>query len=322
MRIVYFGSGEFGLPTLKALCAEHEVGLVVTQPDRPAGRKRVLTPTPIAVEAAALGLEVIKPEKVNAPEVIERIAAVGADANVVVAFGQKIGPEVISSPSLGPDATVNLHASILPKYRGAAPINWAIIRGEKVSGNTVFSLVDRMDAGAILGIQETKIEPLETAGELHDRLSLMGPELVFEVLRGLADGSITPREQDESLMSIAPKLGRDDGQIDFRFPASHLQNRVQGLTPWPGIRVWWAPDPTVASEDRSPLILRRIRALPEDNSPEEPGRMIRDGVVKTGDGAIELVEVQPLGKRVMSWQDYRRGNQVPIGAVFYQSQDE
>lgn len=322
MRIIYFGSGEFGLPTLKALRAEHDVALVVTQPDRPAGRKRILTPTPIAAYAAAESIDIIKPPKVNDPDTIARILDAKPNANVVVAFGQKVGPQLINAPTLGPNATVNLHASILPKYRGAAPINWAIIRGEKTTGNTVFSLVDRMDAGGILGQQETPIQPLETAGELHDRLSLMGPELVLDVLRGLNDGSLTPQEQDESLMSIAPKLSRDDGYLDFRFPALHLQNRVQGLTPWPGIRVWWASDPHADPAQRQPLILRRIRALPQNKSHEQPGRMIEDGIVKTGEGAIELVEVQPLGKRVMSWTDFRRGNNLPIGSCFYQSQED
>lgn len=313
MRIVFLGSGEFGLPTLQALTEAHDVRLVVTQPDKPAGRKRQLTPTPIAQWAAERNLPIIKPVNINAPDVVQRIGEAEPEANIVVAFGQKIGPEVIASPSYGEQATVNLHASLLPKYRGAAPINWAIIRGESETGNTVFSLVERMDAGDILGQQRTRIDPMVTAGELHDRLARMGPELVLKVAQQIATGTLEPRKQNESDKTIAPKLSKADGVMDFRTTSEFARCRVHGLTPWPGVSCWWSTDPT---SPRHELFLRRVEAIPGDPL-APPGTMVADGVVATGSGAIRLLEVQPPGKRVMTWVNFQHGHKMPVGAHFH-----
>ncbi|QNN25304.1 methionyl-tRNA formyltransferase [Planctomycetales bacterium ZRK34] len=313
MRIVFLGSGEFGVPTLNALCEAHDVRLVVSQPDKPAGRKRHMTPTPISQWAADHDLPIIKPKNINEPDVVQRIRDAEPEANIVVAFGQKIGPEVISSPSYGERATMNLHASLLPKYRGAAPINWAIIRGEKETGNTVFSLVERMDAGDMLGQQRTRIDPMQTAGELHDRLSEMGPSLVLDVLSKLEAGTMQSQPQNEAEKTIAPKLGKSDGVMDFRTTSEFARCRVHGLTPWPGVSCWWAKDP---STPRSQLYLRRVEAIPSA-SVATPGTMIADGVVATGSGAIRLQEVQPPGKRLMNWANFQNGHQLPIGAHFY-----
>lgn len=310
MRIVYFGSGGFGLPTLAALHATHEVALVVTQPDRPAGRHRRLTATPIAEWAERHNLPLLKPERVNAGEVVERARSVGADANIVVAFGQKIGDAIIALPRHGRVATMNLHASLLPKYRGAAPINWAILRGETVTGNTVFSLVDRMDAGDILGSQSTPIESRDTAGDLHDRLSEMGPELVLDVLRKLESGRLAPQPQDESQATLAPKLSREDAKLDFTAPADEVRRRVHGLYPWPGVTVYYE----VTGQVRQPVKLCRVEVA-EGIGP--PGAMITDGVIAAGSGAVRLLEVQPPGKKPMPWADFRRGHALSQGTVFY-----
>jgi methionyl-tRNA formyltransferase len=312
MRIVYFGSGEFGLPTLQALHAKHHVALVVSQPDRPAGRNRALTPTPIALWAAENNLPLIKPEKVNAPEALGRVLAAKPDANIVIAFGQKIGPALIESPRFGQIATMNLHASLLPKYRGAAPIHRAILGGEAVTGNTIFALVDRMDAGEILGTRETPVNRLETTGELHDRLAAMGPELVLDVLAKLEGGTLTPLAQDESRATLAPKLGRADGVVDFTQPADLIRQRVHALTPWPGVTVHYAVEDEGA---RQPIMLRRMEVV-EGRRQAEPGRVIGDGVVMTGEGAVKLLEVQPPGKRTMTWEEFARGLKSPI-ARFY-----
>jgi methionyl-tRNA formyltransferase len=303
MRIVFFGSGEFGVPCLAALHRDHELALVVTQPDRPAGRHRRLAPTPVAAWAQRMNLALLKPEKVNDPAVQAMIQMASPDANVVIAFGQKIGPAIIASPALGPAATVNLHASLLPLYRGAAPIHRAMIAGETRTGNTVFSLVEKMDAGPILGSQATPIDPLETAGELHDRLARLGADLVGQVLAGLQAGSITPQSQDDSRASLAPKLGKTDATIDFAADAMAIRCRVHGMTPWPGVTVWHAGD----AADRQPLMLRRVESLPDRAHAAEPGRMIEDGLLAAGRGAVRLLEVQPPGKRTMSWGEYSRG---------------
>ena len=318
MRIVFFGSGEFGLPTLGVLRERHDVALVVTQPDRPAGRKRVLTATPVAVWAVEQGLTVIKPPKVNAPEIVEQIRAARADANVVVAFGQKIGDAVIASPRVGRVATMNLHASLLPRYRGAAPINWAIVRGEQVAGNTVFSLVDRMDAGDILGMQSTEIGRMETAGELHDRLAGMGAGLVMDVLSRLEAGTLKAVAQDESRATLAPKISREDAVVDFAGDAEDIRRRVHGFYPWPGVTVWYgAGGPGARGLDPShpgkELRLCRVDAV---EGRGEPGVMVEDGVVACGRGAVRLLEVQPAGKRVMSWEEFNRGAKLRVGEVF------
>ncbi len=317
MRIVFFGSGEFGLPTLEALRAHHDVALVVSQPDRPAGRSRQLTPTPIAQWAIAQNLPLIRPEKVNYEAVMQQIRDANADAHVVIAFGQKIGREIIEAPRLGRAATVNLHASLLPKYRGAAPIHWAILSGEKSTGNTVFSLVEKMDAGEILGQQSTPIGPLETTGELHDRLAKLGPELVLNVLAELESGTAKPLVQDESAVTIARKLSRADGEVDFGGSAEEIRRRVHGLTPWPGVTVWWSQTP---GEARQALMLRRVEAMAKSPRGGAPGEMIAEGVVATRDGAVRLIEVQPPGKRTMKWEEFARGSGPKIGAGFYSAE--
>jgi methionyl-tRNA formyltransferase len=323
MRLVFLGSGEFGLPTLAALCRAHDVALVVTQPDRPAGRNRQLTPTPIALWTQETGIPLLKPEKVNDPAIVEQIRQVGADAHVVVAFGQKIGRQIIDAPRLGALATINLHASLLPLYRGAAPINWAMVRGEAVTGNTVFGLVEKMDAGDVLGMQSTPIDPMETAGELHDRLAELGPELVLRVLDDLAGGRAHPQKQDESQATLAPKLSKADAVIDFDQPAAAIRGRVHGLTPWPGVTVWYGTGGAETGQ-RQALMLRRVEAMPGGQGGTgggggAAGQMVRDGVLMTGGGMLRIVEVQPPGKRVMTWEEFQRGARLGVGTQFYGS---
>src|SRR5687767_8423721 len=214
LKLIFSGSGEFGLPTLRALIhGGHQIIQVISQPDRPAGRGRTMTPTPIAAFAAAQNLPLLKTANINAE------ALLPADAMVVIAFGQKIGEAAVHHPRLG---SVNLHASILPKYRGAAPINWAIINGERVTGNSVIRLAPRMDAGDVLGQSSLQIGELETAGELHDRLAADGAPLMLKVLEQLAAAAAIETPQDESLATIAPKLSREASKLDFTRPAADV----------------------------------------------------------------------------------------------------
>ena len=299
LRLVYFGSGEFGLPTLTRLAREHSIVLVVTQPDRPAGRHRVLTPTPIAEFAAAEGLRILKAPNVNDPTFIEQIHSAKADAFVVIAFGQKLG-----EPLLGDTFAINLHASLLPKYRGAAPINWAVINGEKETGVSVIGLARRMDAGPIIGQTATTIDPNETAGELHDRLAQLGPDIVNDALRKHQGGTLITQSQDERLATRAPKLSKSDGVIQFDQPSDVVRNRIHGLTPWPGCTI---------IIDARPLKLHRVQAVPDNSEQLAPGVVKSDLSISCRRGSIRLLEVQPPGGKVMPFDAYRNGQPVRSG---------
>lgn len=303
LRIIFAGSGEFGLPTLEALLASgDEIVQVVSQPDRPAGRGREMTPTPIARRAADAGLPLLRTSDINAELLPD------ADVMVVIAFGQKIADAVVRRPRLG---SLNLHASRLPRFRGAAPINWAIIRGEATTGNSVIRLAQRMDAGAVLAQSELPIGELETAGELHDRLADDGAVLLPRVLRSLARGGAPEIEQDESQATLAPKLARDDARLDWTGPAAELARQVRGLYPWPGCRVRVC-DAEGTEVDRVRLV--RARAVADDEGPRwTPGEIMTSGGVQTGDGALQLLECQPEGKRPMPLADYRRGHRWHAG---------
>jgi len=295
LPVAFLGSGAFGLPTLAALRDRHDVRLVISQPDRPAGRKQRLTPTPIAEAALAAGLRVERPESVNDDEAIALLESVDPAALVVVAYGQKLGPRVLADRF-----AINLHSSLLPLYRGAAPINRAMMDDRPETGVSIITLADRMDAGSILGEQATPIDPNETAGELHDRLAALGAPVVLRVLDAWADGTLEPREQDESLATRAPKLTKAEGTVSFEGPASAVRARIHGLTPWPGC--------TVRLDDR-PVKLLRVRAVESpDDSP--PGTLTPDGVVRCGDGAVELLEVQPAGGKPMPFEAFARGQRL------------
>ena len=293
MRLVYFGSGEFGLPTLRRLVEVHDIALVVTQPDRPAGRNRALTATPIGEFAATRGLPIIKPLRVNDPDVVQQIHSVNADAYVVIAFGQKLGPDLLDG-----HFAINLHGSLLPKYRGAAPIQWAMISGERETGVSVIGLSDRMDAGPIYAQWSTVIQATETAGELHDRLALIGPDAVLEVLATREQHRLIPQQQDERLASKAPKLSKSDGTVRFDQPAFDVARRIHGLTPWPGC--------TVRLQDRT-LRLARVMSLDKTASTAAAGEILDDFTIACSPGSIRLIEVQPPGGKVMSFDAYRNG---------------
>ena len=269
LRVLFAGSGEFGLPTLKALLeAGHEITQIYSQPDRPAGRGRALTPTPIAQFAIKRGLPLIRTENLNA-EVLP-----AADLLVVIAFGQKISPAVANHARLG---SVNLHASRLPKYRGAAPIHWAIIRGETVTGNSIIRLADKMDAGSVLGQSSVNILEAETTGELHDRLALDGATLMHRVVDELAEGRVVESPQEESLATLAPKLSRKTSTLDWSQLAPIVARLICGLSPWPGCRVRLLD---LHGKETARLTLLRARMTPFQT--ELPGEIGADGQVGTG----------------------------------------
>ncbi len=297
LRVLFAGSGEFGLPTLKALLeAGHEITQIYSQPDRPAGRGRVLTPTLIAQFALERGLALIRTENLNA-EILP-----AADLLVVIAFGQKISPAVAHHARLG---SVNLHASRLPKYRGAAPIHWAIIRGETVTGNSIIRLADRMDAGLVLGRSTVAILEAETTGELHDRLALDGATLMLRVVDELAEGRGVESPQEDSMATLAPKLSRKTSTLDWSQPAPTVARLICGLSPWPGCRVRLLDS---KGKETARLTLLRARITPFESA--SPGEIGADGQVGTGHStAIEILEIQPEGKRPMSLTDFKNGRE-------------
>ena len=293
LQILFAGSGAFGVPTLERLIERHVVAHVYTQPDRPAGRGKAMTPTPVAELAAARGLALTRTANLNAEPLPP------AEVLVVIAFGQKISPGVTGHPRLG---AVNLHASRLPKYRGAAPIHWALMNGERVVGNSVIRLAEQMDAGAILGMSEVNVLDAETTGELHDRLALDGTGLMLRVLDELASGTAVEREQDHTAATLAPKLSRASSAIDFNEPAARVAARINGLSPWPGCQV------RLMDGDAERDVLTLLRAIPAVHTRAEPGTITTDGRLACGEGtALEVLDLQPRGKRPMSLAAYRNG---------------
>jgi methionyl-tRNA formyltransferase len=272
-----------------------------------------MTPTPTALCSESLGLPVVRTDDINA--LIESQAEFSpADVMVVIAFGQKIADSVIHKPRFG---SINLHASRLPRYRGAAPINWAILNGETVSGNSVIRLAQKMDAGAILAQSELAIGELETAGELHDRLAADGAPLVLKVLESLADGTAVEKEQDHSQATLARKLSREGARIDWTADAQTIARQIRGMYPWPGCRVELLEGEKVLDA------LTLVRARPSEPSAFDaapgtlPGTLVDAHNfigVAAGDGRlVELVEVQPAGKKPMPIEAYRRGHRWDAG---------
>ncbi len=299
MRIVFLGTAGFACPALTTLAKEHEIALVITQPDRPVGRHAVLTPPPVKEAAVRLRLPVFQPEKINAPDSLARIRDAHPDAIVVAAYGQLLKPELISIPPAG---TINIHASLLPRYRGAAPINWVIINGEKETGITTFLIDAGMDTGPILLQHKTEIRPDETAGELRDRLAALGAEVIQKTLVGLESGNITPIPQDDSQATFAPRLSRDDGKIDWTRPAQEIYNLIRGTNPWPGAF-------TLANGGRLKVYKSRLTGInrgkyaPGEVVLRETGRLL----VAAGDELLELLEVQRAGRPRISGREFLNG---------------
>ncbi|MBL0926144.1 MAG: methionyl-tRNA formyltransferase [Phycisphaerales bacterium] len=304
MKLLFLGSGAFGVPSLDALASRHEVLAVVTQPDRPAGRGQAITPTPVAawVRTHRPDLPLFAPPDVNEPQLVARLRLIPADAWVVIAFGQKLSPALVADRF-----AINLHASLLPRWRGAAPINHAILAGDAETGNSVITIADRMDAGLVLAQSHRTIDPLVTAGELHDQLSADGPALLLDVLERHQAGTLRPRAQDTALVTRAGKFSKADAWTDFAEEADRVRCRIHGLNPWPGVAVAFR---------NHPLRLLRVRPVPGQAGDAQPGTLVDapGGVVACGRGtALKLLEVQPNNKRSMTWAEFHNGAQTRPG---------
>lgn len=297
LRVAFAGTGAFAVPSLQALAATGRLVLVITQPDRPAGRGLKPTPPPVKEAARRLGLPLFQPHSINSPEALDHLRGLGLDLLVVAAYGQLLKPEVLSLPRLG---CVNVHASLLPNYRGAAPVAWAILNGERITGVTTFLMDEGMDTGPILLQREVEIGPDETRGELDARLAQVGAELIEATVAGLAAGTIEPKPQPKQ-GTLAPRLKKEQGRIDWDWPAGKVHNWVRGMHPWPVAF-------TTFRGRHLKLHRSRVVGPPSRNSP--PGTILphrRGLIVACGEGAVELLEVQPEGKRRMSGRDFLNG---------------
>ncbi len=308
MKILFLGSGAFGLPTLKTLTQSgHQVAMVITQPDKPAGRGRHSTATPVAAYAAEIGLPVLKTANLNVPEIIAGLQAVAPELLVVIAFGQKIADHVLR---LAPHGGINLHASLLPAFRGAAPIQRAILSGDHTTGVSVIRVTNVMDGGEILGQIPTPIGDSETAGELHDRLAELGAPLMRQVIEQLADETVRAVIQDATRISQAPKLSKDMAHVDFAQRARQVSCRIRGLSPWPGCHAeLLTPD----GEIRAKVSLLKCREASTADHGADPGEVLPEFHIACGSGAIEILSLQPIGKRPMDMRSLVNGYGIKPG---------
>ena len=305
MRIVFCGTGDIGLPTLKALAASasHEVVGVITQPDRPSGRDLKCRPPEVKTIALACGIPVAQPERIRKD--FSALDSWGPDVVVVVAYGQILPRQVLELPRLG---CLNLHASLLPRHRGASPVQAAILAGDTETGMTVMYMNEGLDTGDILLSRAVAISSEETGGELHDRLAELGPGALLEALALLEGGSAPRIPQDQALATYAPKLGRHDGRLDWSEPARNLARRVRALTPWPGV------------SGRIHGAVLKIHRARESRETGLPGTVLSVGtegiVVACGEGSLVLDEVQLEGRKRLAAGDFLRGFSLAPGAVF------
>lgn len=304
-RLIFMGTPRFAVPALEALIGKYEIATVVTQPDRRRGRGRKPTPPPVKKVALAHDLPILQPESLRQPEAVARLEELKPEVIVVVAFGQILPPKVLAIP---PKGCVNVHASLLPKYRGSAPVAAAILAGDEETGVSVMLIDEGLDRGPILAQTSCSISPLDTRASLSDKLARLGADLLVETLPRWLEGEIEPQPQDESKASYAPHLKKEDGLIDWFLSAIELWRRVRAYYPWPSTYTHW--------QGRTLKVLK-VEPLTEWRGKEEPGRVLQleEGLaVATGEGALLLEEVQLAGRQAMPASDFARGQRDFIGA--------
>ena len=297
LNVVFMGTPDFAVPCLKRLLEEgHRVKGVFSQPDRPKGRGMHLQPPPVKVLAQEHGLPVFQPSTLRDGSALAQLKELNPDVIVVVAYGRILPPDILKLPPLG---CINVHASLLPRLRGAAPIQWSIIRGEKVTGVTTMYMAEGLDTGDMIFKEETPIGPEETAGELFERLAPMGAELLIKTLKAVEKGTAPRIPQDDALATLAPPLKKEDARLDFSASPADFCNRVRGCNPSPGA--------FALCEDGSPLKVHR--AIPVPDRKGEPGVLLdkKRLIVGCGNGAVELLTVQPQGKKAMEGSAFLNG---------------
>ena len=301
------GTPLFAVPALNALHASgHEITMVVTQPDRPSGRGRKVSPPAVKATALDLGYHVLQPSSIKTTEFNDLIAQQKPDLLVVIAFGRILPENVLALPRLG---TINVHASLLPKYRGPAPIQWAVINDDKETGVCTQLMEKELDTGDLLHSVHETIKPADTAGDLHDRLAVIGATVLIDTLKGLADKTIQPVRQDHSLATYAPMLTKDDGLINWNKPAKSLECFIRGVTPWPGAY-------TFLDDKR----LKIFKSRPVETEISEPPGTILKGFpdelrIATAQGALSIEEIQGASGKRLSITDFLRGHPIPTGSI-------
>ena len=308
MRTIFFGSPEFAVPCLEALHEISEVVVVISQPDRPAGRGLTMRPPAVKQRALELGLEVWQPKRVRTAEFAEKLRALDAEVGVVVAYGRILPCSVLDAARMG---CVNVHASLLPRWRGAAPIQWSIVHGDAQTGVTLMQVDEEMDAGPILATAVTTIAPDDDAATLSERLSQMGAELLRRELPRYVEGKLTPQPQDAAAVTMAPILKKEHGRIDWNKPARVVHNQIRGMNPWPGAH-------TALGERR--IKVHRSLASTLDPEGATPGQVIAldsEGIlVACAEGTLEIQELQESGRKRVDARSFASGRGVAVGDRF------
>ncbi|ALS78239.1 methionyl-tRNA formyltransferase [Planococcus kocurii] len=307
-KIVFMGTPAFSAPILRMLVEEgYDVISVVTQPDRPVGRKKIMTPTPVKEEALRLGLPVYQPEKLKNKDELQQVLDLQADLIVTAAFGQILPSELLEAPKYG---AINVHASLLPAYRGGAPIHQAIIDGQSETGVTIMYMVDRLDAGDIISQVTVSIEEQDHTGSMFDKLSVAGRDLLQQTLPSIIAGTNNRIPQDDQAVTYARNISREQEQIDWSKSATAIYNQVRGLHPWPvaytsvngaTMKIWWTEKTSSNAKGRTGQVV----GLTEDSI-----------LVQTGEGVLAITELQPAGKKRMTAKDYLKGLNIQVGDLF------
>ncbi|MCK4960075.1 MAG: methionyl-tRNA formyltransferase [Planctomycetes bacterium] len=312
MRLIFFGSAEFGVPCLRAMRESGAIDLahIFTQPARKAGRGRKLIPTPVAVWADENGVPYTEAENINSPEMIEKIAACKAELLVVIAFGQFISGKVID---LHKYRAINVHGSLLPKYRGAGPIYWPIINGDAETGITIITVEKKMDTGDMLGHASIAIEDDDDAQSIHDKLSEISPPVLIDCIKQIAAGTAVYTPQDDSQATQAPKLQKSDGFISWADTAESINNRIRGLWPWPGVQADFVSQATGKS---CRVTIAKAKVVSCSGEEAECGTINGEGNIVCGDGCLKVMRIKPAGGKVMDFKSFVNGRAVCAGDVF------
>ncbi|MCF8069354.1 MAG: methionyl-tRNA formyltransferase [Desulfobacterales bacterium] len=302
------GTPDFAVPALRSLHENNfEVSLVVTQPDRPKGRGKKVIPPPVKVAAEKFGYPVLQTDSVKTDAFYNIIKEIGPDLMVVIAFGHILTEKTLLIPGFG---SINIHASLLPKYRGSAPIQWSVINGDKETGITTMLLDNGMDTGDILLTEKTPINPEDTSASLHDRLASMSGNLLLKTIKGLHDKTITPVKQNDADATYAPMLSKKDGRINWKQTADQIEPFIRGMTPWPGAFTFF-------NDKRLKIFKANVVAT---DYTEQPGTIIKGFTdelrIMTGKGALSIIELQGSSGKRLSIKDFLRGHKMPVGSIF------
>lgn len=307
MKVVFMGTPDFAVPTLRALCEKHQVVAVVSQPDKPKGRGKKLQPTPVKMAAMEYNLPVYQPERIKDQEFIKTLKTFEADIFVVVAYGQILPEEILNIPPMG---CVNVHGSLLPKYRGAAPIQMAIVNGEEKTGVTIMYMEKGLDSGDMILKKEIPIDKNDTYGTLHDKMCIVGAKALLEALELMEKGEVNPQKQEDSLSTYAPRIEKGNAQLVWERPSYQIINTIRGFNPVPGAFSFYKDE-----------MVKIWSAVPVDGYNGKPGEIVdvdlkKGIVVKTGDSAVLITELQFKGGKKMPTIDYLRGHNIEKGEFF------